>query len=216
MTQKVFRAQTSQRLFPWQRSRRTLPRFCNNMGRKRFHSLVRKTPFMTGTWFLTELSIPRAPAPGNALKHSPHAVRDILAQRWVQTKTAYEHQNPKRIYYLSMEFLLGRSLTNNIANLLLDPMAREIVKEKDIDWLELIEQEPMRAGKRRSGPSSRMLPGLYGNDAVARRGLRSALRVRYVSTVVCGMAGSRRIPTTGCATVIPGRFAANTRRWTSS
>ena len=71
-----------------------------------------------------------------------HAVRDILAQRWVQTKTAYEHQNPKRIYYLSMEFLLGRSLTNNIANLLLDPMAREIVKEKDIDWLELIEQEP--------------------------------------------------------------------------
>ena len=34
-----------------------------------------------------------------------HSVRDILAQRWVQTKTTYEQQNAKRIYYLSMEFL---------------------------------------------------------------------------------------------------------------
>src|SRR5215510_15004500 len=51
-----------------------------------------------------------------------HAVRDILAQRWVKTKTTYEQQNAKRIYYLSMEFLLGRSLANNIKNLLLDPL----------------------------------------------------------------------------------------------
>src|SRR6516165_2517311 len=39
-----------------------------------------------------------------------HSVRDILAQRWVQTKSTYEEHNAKRIYYLSMEFLLGRSL----------------------------------------------------------------------------------------------------------
>ncbi len=71
-----------------------------------------------------------------------HSVRDILAQRWVQTKTTYEQQNPKRIYYLSMEFLLGRSLANNITNLLLDPVAQYAIKEKGIDWLELIEQEP--------------------------------------------------------------------------
>ena len=51
-----------------------------------------------------------------------HSVRDILAQRWVQTKTIYEQQNAKRIYYLSMEFLLGRSLNNNVTNLLLDPL----------------------------------------------------------------------------------------------
>jgi glycogen phosphorylase len=71
-----------------------------------------------------------------------HSVRDILAQRWVQTKTTYEQQNAKRIYYLSMEFLLGRSLANNITNLLLDPVAQYAVKETGIDWLELIEQEP--------------------------------------------------------------------------
>ncbi|HEU4386864.1 MAG TPA: glycogen phosphorylase, partial [Blastocatellia bacterium] len=38
------------------------------------------------------------------------SVRDILAQRWVQTKKTYDRVNPKRAYYLSMEFLIGRSL----------------------------------------------------------------------------------------------------------
>ncbi|MFY9979256.1 MAG: glycogen/starch/alpha-glucan family phosphorylase, partial [Candidatus Sulfotelmatobacter sp.] len=71
-----------------------------------------------------------------------HAVRDVLAQRWVKTKTTYEQQNAKRIYYLSMEFLLGRSLTNNITNLLLDPMVQGVIEKEGIDWLELIEQEP--------------------------------------------------------------------------
>jgi len=71
-----------------------------------------------------------------------HSVRDILAQRWVATKKTYEEQNPKRIYYLSMEFLLGRSLANNVTNLLLDPLVQDVVREKAIDWLELIEQEP--------------------------------------------------------------------------
>ena len=71
-----------------------------------------------------------------------HSVRDILAQRWVQTKVTYERQNAKRIYYLSMEFLLGRSLVNNISNLLLDPLVQDVVRDKRIDWLELIEQEP--------------------------------------------------------------------------
>ena len=71
-----------------------------------------------------------------------HSVRDVLAQRWVQTKTTYERQNAKRIYYLSMEFLLGRSLANNVSNLLFDPIVQHAVKENGIDWLDLIEQEP--------------------------------------------------------------------------
>src|ERR1700758_3196657 len=71
-----------------------------------------------------------------------YSVRDVLAQRWVQTKTTYERQNAKRIYYLSMEFLLGRSLANNVTNLLLDPIVQHAVKEEGINWLELVEQEP--------------------------------------------------------------------------
>ena len=70
------------------------------------------------------------------------SVRDILAQRWVLTKNTYEGQNAKRIYYLSMEFLIGRSLANNITNLLLDPLLPDAAQEHGIDWLELIEQEP--------------------------------------------------------------------------
>src|SRR3974390_1880250 len=71
-----------------------------------------------------------------------HSIRDVLAQRWVLTKSTYNTANPKRVYYLSMEFLIGRSLTNNITNLLLDPVIQYMVKGKGLDWLELIEQEP--------------------------------------------------------------------------
>lgn len=70
------------------------------------------------------------------------SVRDILANRWVLTKQTYERENPKRIYYLSMEFLIGRSLANNVINLMLDPIVKSAVEEKSLDWLELVEQEP--------------------------------------------------------------------------
>jgi glycogen phosphorylase len=71
-----------------------------------------------------------------------HAIRDILAQRWVLTKSTYEKTDAKRVYYLSMEFLTGRALANNITNLLFDPVVQQAVQQKGIDWLELIEQEP--------------------------------------------------------------------------
>src|ERR1700751_2112674 len=71
-----------------------------------------------------------------------HSVRDILSQRWVSTENTYERENAKRAYYLSMEFLIGRSLSNNIINLLLDPVVKDAVRQKDIDWLQLVEQEP--------------------------------------------------------------------------
>ena len=71
-----------------------------------------------------------------------HSIRDVLAQRWVLTRSTYEKTNAKRVYYLSMEFLIGRSLTNNIRNLLLDPLVQQAVHQEGVDWLELIEQEP--------------------------------------------------------------------------
>jgi starch phosphorylase len=71
-----------------------------------------------------------------------HSVRDVLSQRWLLTEHTYRSQNPKRVYYLSMEFLIGRSLTNNITNLLLDPLARQAAAGKNLDWLGLLEQEP--------------------------------------------------------------------------
>ena len=71
-----------------------------------------------------------------------HSVRDVLAQRWVQTEQTYERDNPKRVYYLSMEFLIGRSLANNVTNLLLDPLVHQAVKQKNLNWFEILVEEP--------------------------------------------------------------------------
>ncbi len=70
------------------------------------------------------------------------SVRDVLSQRWLRTEQTYERENPKRIYYLSMEFLIGRSLANNVMNLLLDPIARRFSDEKGLDLVALLEEEP--------------------------------------------------------------------------
>jgi starch phosphorylase len=70
------------------------------------------------------------------------SVRDVLSQRWVRTEKTYERENPKRVYYLSMEFLIGRSLANNVMNLLLDGVVQRTVAERGLDWLGVLEQEP--------------------------------------------------------------------------
>src|SRR6516162_1390277 len=71
-----------------------------------------------------------------------HSVRDILSQRWLRTEHTYRDANPKRVYYLSMEFLIGRSLANNVTNLLLDPIAKHVMKERGLDWTQIVEDEP--------------------------------------------------------------------------
>ena len=70
------------------------------------------------------------------------SVRDILSQRWLLTEKTYEQQNPKRLYYLSMEFLIGRSLQNNVTNLLLGPLSHQLIEEKKLNLLDILEQEP--------------------------------------------------------------------------
>jgi starch phosphorylase len=70
------------------------------------------------------------------------SVRDVLSQRWVRTEQTYERENPKRVYYLSMEFLIGRSLSNNITNMLLSPVVGDFAKQASLDWLGLLEEEP--------------------------------------------------------------------------
>ena len=85
---------------------------------------------------------PTAVGPRERFEAFARSVRDILSQRWVLTEETYERENPKRVYYLSMEFLIGRSLANNVTNLLLDPLVKQAVKQKNLDWLGLLEQEP--------------------------------------------------------------------------
>lgn len=70
------------------------------------------------------------------------SVRDVLASRWALTTATYAHRNPKTVYYLSMEYLLGRSLVNNISNLMLTPVVDHAVRQQHLDWAGLVEEEP--------------------------------------------------------------------------
>jgi glycogen phosphorylase len=85
---------------------------------------------------------PAAAGPRDRYEALARSVRDILSQRWVRTEQTYERENPKRVYYLSMEFLIGRSLINNITNLRLDPSIGEGITQTGRDWLALLEEEP--------------------------------------------------------------------------
>ncbi|MEX5217717.1 MAG: glycogen/starch/alpha-glucan phosphorylase [Nitrospira sp.] len=85
---------------------------------------------------------PKKADPRDQFEAAARSVRDVISQRWLQTESTYERLNPKRVYYLSMEFLLGRSLANNVTNGMLGPLAFEAMKKKGLDPLALLEQEP--------------------------------------------------------------------------
>src|SRR5262249_8368397 len=70
------------------------------------------------------------------------SVRDELSQQWIRTENTYARQNPKRVYYLSMEFLLGRSLASNVTNLRIEPIATQAIQNETLDWLALLDEEP--------------------------------------------------------------------------
>ncbi|MEI6645407.1 MAG: glycogen/starch/alpha-glucan phosphorylase [bacterium] len=68
-------------------------------------------------------------------------VRDRIVERWIETQAKYRNDNVKRVYYLSLEFLIGRLLGNNVINLKMDPICREALEEDGIDWNSLREFE---------------------------------------------------------------------------
>jgi starch phosphorylase len=70
------------------------------------------------------------------------AVREILTDRWLSTDATYRRENAKRIYYLSIEFLIGRSLANNVMNLMLDPIVSNAFDDHGRTWMEMLDQEP--------------------------------------------------------------------------
>lgn len=85
---------------------------------------------------------PKEAGPREQFEALAGAIRDVLAQRWLKTSQTYDRANPKQIYYLSMEFLIGRTLANNVRNMCLESLAEEFQKAKGVNITELIEQEP--------------------------------------------------------------------------
>lgn len=71
------------------------------------------------------------------------SLRDLLTQRWLLTRQIHNQANPKRVYYLSMEFLVGRTLVNNINNLGVEDIVRtDLQSDPHQDWTSIVESEP--------------------------------------------------------------------------
>lgn len=69
------------------------------------------------------------------------AVRDRLINRWLKTQSTHHDKNVKRVYYLSLEFLMGRALGNNVINMQIEDELLRGLSEMGISWEELREQE---------------------------------------------------------------------------
>lgn len=71
------------------------------------------------------------------------SLRDLLTQRWLLTGETHDKENSKRVYYVSMEFLIGRTLVNNIMNLGVADLVQDALQsDPRQDWKEVIETEP--------------------------------------------------------------------------
>ncbi|MCC8060054.1 MAG: glycogen/starch/alpha-glucan phosphorylase [Clostridiales bacterium] len=71
-----------------------------------------------------------------------YAVKDVIIDEWIATHKAYEKQDVKTLYYLSMEFLMGRALGNNIINIMAQKEVREALDELGFDLNLIEDQEP--------------------------------------------------------------------------
>ncbi|MDP2653763.1 MAG: glycogen/starch/alpha-glucan phosphorylase [Candidatus Omnitrophota bacterium] len=69
------------------------------------------------------------------------AIRDRVIERWIETQQRYHKQNVKRVYYLSMEFLIGRLMGNYVYNLGIEGPVRKAVEQLGFDLEELRDQE---------------------------------------------------------------------------
>jgi len=71
-----------------------------------------------------------------------YAIKDTIIDNWLETQKAYDEQDPKIVYYMSMEFLMGRALGNNLINLQAYDEVKEALEELGIDLNIIEDQEP--------------------------------------------------------------------------
>jgi starch phosphorylase len=106
------------------------------------------------------------------------SIRDVLSQRWIRTEQTYQARNVKRVYYLSLEFLMGRALANNIMNLMLDPLWGDFCRAHGIRPSEIVEQEP-DAGLGNGGLGRLAACFLESMATLAIPGMGCGLRYEY-------------------------------------
>jgi len=104
--------------------------------------LVTRQDQWTERYLLCEQLVdPRIATPRERFAGTCRFLRDLVAHRWARTRRARELANPKRIHYLSMEFLLGRTLRNNMMNLAAEPIVRQALEQQGWNLESLIEEE---------------------------------------------------------------------------
>lgn len=80
--------------------------------------------------------------PAEAFQAVAYAIKDNIIDRWIATHKEYEKQDSKTLYYMSMEFLMGRAMGNNIINMLEQKEIKEVLDELGFDLNVLEDQEP--------------------------------------------------------------------------
>src|SRR5215831_1292264 len=145
-----------------------------------------------------DICAPEAAGSRERFEAAARSVRDVLSQRWILTDSTYDRENPKRIYYVSMEFLAS-------------PLQRK--------W------PPAPSSTRSASSNKNPMPGWETAGSV---GSRPAFSIRWrrcsfrpwatgcvtntaYSNSVSRTAGSANSRTTGCAARTPGRSPAQTR-----
>ena len=102
-----------------------------------------------------------------------YTVKDVIIDNWLKSQKAYEKQDPKIVYYMSMEFLMGRALGNNLINLGAYGEVKEALEE-------------LGAGsgtwKRWTRKTGSMLPGFSCNSELLCIWMRNPLPLWYVQT----------------------------------
>ena len=119
-----------------------------------------------------------AATPRDRFEAVARSVRDVLSQRWIRTEDTYRARNAKRVYYLSLEFLMGRSLANNITNLRLEPEWSRLCRKHDLDPGAILEQEP-DAGLGNGGLGRLAACFLDSMATLGIPGMGSGLRYEY-------------------------------------
>ena len=71
-----------------------------------------------------------------------YTVKDVIIDDWLATQKAFDKQDPKMVYYMSMEFLMGRALGNNMINLKMYKEVKEALGEIGLNLDEIEDQEP--------------------------------------------------------------------------
>ncbi len=80
--------------------------------------------------------------PQQIFQAASYSIKDRVIGNWMNTQEAYDKEDPKTVYYMSMEFLMGRALGNNMINLQAYQGAKEVLEELGVDINMLEDQEP--------------------------------------------------------------------------